>query len=68
MLDLNSKRIVYDISYFSKKEVCGANDRFDAGYHLSDGVTIRRNISKAPYSTMKVSRQQKRYFMALEPI
>ena len=49
----------------SKKEVCGANYRFDAGYHLSDGVTIRRNISKAPYSTMKVSEATEKIFYGL---
>lgn len=48
-----------------KKEIIKANIRFDAGYHLSEGVSIRRTIQHAPLGVIKVNEVSERIFYGL---
>lgn len=49
----------------TKKEIANESRRFDAGYHLSDGVSIRRAISQAPLGQIKVIDASERIFYGL---
>lgn len=42
-----------------------ASKRFDAGYHLSEGVSIRRAIEQAPLGKIKISEVSERIFYGL---
>lgn len=47
------------------KEIVNASKRFDAGYHLSDGISIRRAIAQAPLGQIKVNEVSERIFYGL---
>lgn len=49
----------------NKNDVFGANYRFDAAYHLSDGVSIRRSITNAPNGTIKIADATERIFYGI---
>jgi len=40
---------------------CGL--RFDSSYHLSDGVTVKRNIAASPYPFMLIGKAAERIFI-----
>lgn len=43
---------------------CGL--RFDSSYHLSDGVTVKRNIAASPYPLMLIGKVAERILLEVE--
>lgn len=43
---------------------CGL--RFDSSYHLSDGVTVKRNIAASPYPLMLIGKLQSVFLLEVE--
>lgn len=46
-------------------DVKNANNRYDAAYHLSQGVTIRKSIAHSPNGSVKVNQMTDRIFYGL---
>ena len=49
----------------NNNDIHGAGYRFDAGFHLSDGVSIRRSINKSPLGTTTISALSENIFYGL---
>ena len=53
------------LQFVNRKDVSIANYRFDASYHLSDGVSIKRNIKHSPLGCRKIGEVTERIFYGL---
>ena len=49
----------------TKSDIANANYRFDASYHLSDGVSIRRRIKHSPLGETKICDITERIFYGI---
>lgn len=49
----------------NKSDIANANYRFDASYHLSDGVSIRRSIKHSPLGETKIYDVTERIFYGI---